>query len=1453
MAVKTRFRISRRKALVGYVWFAILFCTGCSIIESNFSHEFQEADSNLAEGRAVLLSKDLSADRLAKLFTDGEYIYDPRDAKFAAQKILEKYRKDGLPNLGAINKIKIPATEALENGGELFRERVTSDYAKLGQDGAWYKAVSGNLPTTFGDAASGKCITVKINPDKENPAPVAGVPVRILRWQRKTIEDDPNGKSTTVIEPDTLGFVMTNTDGIAKIHLEAGQSYSVLPIRRGFQYGREKGTTKKGILEKDETFTFGQRPHTLSPLDASAYRNIRDDRSLLVRSPQTFKSNLRMWCGLFLGAWLLMLIFTFAKDNRLRNVNREGIYPRANTDYLLMITVMTLTGISVLMLFGMFKPLTDTFFGVTASKGVLLGLGAMFVMSLINYNFFYNGRSSLNRLWGCKKPVIGFDLRILPLESKFPAYGRLCDKVENVLGTGVPYLILAILLMVALMLFGAGPEGSDAKVNLGPMQPSELCKYLVVFFTAAYFTKFAEQIRLFSQSLTKLTTGRFLRYVTGILIVIVLLMGMYYGVKDLGPGLIVAFTFIFLYAMAQNDLTYMFAGVASYAVCLILASFIASALSIDSGGIIVLFTLLWLVAWIWVWMTSQRRIHESAIFMNFVIFLYACLGKVLGIFSETLGNRFAGRTAMMWDGAWNNTSNGGDQIAQGLWSLATGGIDGMGLGSGSPSLVPAGHTDMMFTTFGEIFGWVGIVLVVTCFILLVVRTIWVARQAGFPFPFYLTLGIGIVTGVQFLFIVLGSMGLIPLSGVAVPLLSAGNTGLVLTMAMFGVVMSCSTLVAVQERDEKMESFNRSLSYMRRFFVFGGLVVILGAFYYQVIDRNDTLIRPARVNNTEGARVLEYNPRIGQVLSELHAGNIYDRKGVLLATSDRNEFKNDDVVKRLRDAGLSGAEIRSEAAKHKRRYYPFGNHTLFMLGDYNTRKVFNFSYRNPIGYLAESRHLGGLRGLDITGSVLEDTSLAYRPNRFMPPEGRSEKLNQYDYSEILPFLGMGVKDNMLIKEHNENRSERDLTLTIDVQLQMALQKALAKKIKSEFKENKDFRASVVVLNARDGDLLASANYPLPDQDSILMLNRRKNYADNPAELLPGRHAAITERDLGLTFQTAPGSTAKVMSAMAGLMGLGKDVDKLSYMVYANELIHNEKNGQEPTGKVGIRKAITKSSNNYFIHLIHDKDLYNEVDSIYTTVGARMAFTTPYFFDRSEFIDHGKYTALLDDNRRQALDIYENYMTNIRPTKKERMVWGPTQIAWGQGLLTATPLNMARVASIVANDGQLTPTRYVLKEGETTFAPERPVRLLGSGENELLKSYMQEESIIKTKPKSFKMANGIGGKTGTPERALDVNKRSVKVNPSKIKTYRRKTRNGYEITKVGKMNDAWYIFFVESATEKAPLAVAVRLERSVIGSSLAVRFADEVILPVLERNGYSVINRDSNKNDKKSKKK
>ncbi len=50
-------------------------------------------------------------------------------------------------------------------------------------------------------------------------------------------------------------------------------------------------------------------------------------------------------------------------------------------------------------------------------------------------------------------------------------------------------LLGAIALSIALIFLGSGPAGSDARVNLGPFQPVEAIKILLVFFLAGYFAK----------------------------------------------------------------------------------------------------------------------------------------------------------------------------------------------------------------------------------------------------------------------------------------------------------------------------------------------------------------------------------------------------------------------------------------------------------------------------------------------------------------------------------------------------------------------------------------------------------------------------------------------------------------------------------------------------------------------------------------------------------------------------------------------------------------------------------------------------------------------------------------------------------------------------------------------------------------------------------------------------
>lgn len=1453
----SHFNISIGKALVGYVILCLLMMAGCNNILSNFSDELDEADKNLDESRSLLLSDELDNGKLASFLVQGDYIPDKAEAKFVAAKIMEAWHKEPFANLGVINKIKIPASEALESGAENFRQRILLDYAAMGQDATWSHAATADLPSQLGEPDDGYKVEIIIKNDRKdtNPGSLAGIPVRILHWYHA----DNNDSGTTGIVADTLGFIKTDAKGKAVAYLPAGESYSILPIQKGYQYGREKGTIKNGHLSDNEEFNFTQKHHTLSPLSRSVYSALREDQALYVRTPDAFRHSLKTGCFLYLFCCFIFLLFTYFKDNKVINNNNERrkaqaagetvrgpvFNQRSYTDYLLVIVLMTLVGMGILTLYGMFKPLTDMPQGETAAFGACAGLVVMFLVSCVNFQSLYIGKSKVNNFLSPLGKIRQYCRSWKPIDNLYKKCGTTNDFLKEYLGNGYMFLFLAFILLICLMFFGSGPDGSDAKVNLGPIQPSEFCKYLFIFFCAAYFTGFGDTIRKFSEVNTDLSRKRLLRYVGGILAMMAVLMLFYLGVSDLGPALIVAFTFIILYAVVQEDVLAMLLGTGGFALLLILGTFLTSFIGISSGWGIILAIVIFAFGYWLLCLKGKGRIHESALMMSAVILLYAGFGKAIAAIFPSEAERFAGRTAMMWEGAWNNNINGGDQIAQGLWSLASGGIDGMGLGNGSPSVVPAGHTDMIFTTLGETFGWIGVLLVVVCFTILIVRTIYIAKRTGYTYPFYLTLGIGIVSGVQFLFIVLGSMGLIPLSGVSVPLLSSGRTSLILTMAMFGIVLSCSTLIEPQKEKNSLEEFDDSLKYLRRFFRTGCALIVIAAFYYQVIDRNDIIIRPTCVNNTTGARILEYNPRINMLLDRLMAGNIYDRNGLLLATSERASLSDKEIAERLKKAGIAGADLRAEAAKHKKRYYPFGNDLLFMVGDYNTRKVYSFTPTNPTGYLAESRHRHSLRGLDIPMTTFCDSSASFRPNRFMPKERRTDTLVRYDYTNLLPFLGMGLKDNVYIEQHNKERNQRDIVLTVDAALQKRLQNDMKHEIEgnSNYSSKKNLRASVVVLDAANGDLLASANYPLPEQDSIHMLAQRRMFQNNPAELLPGHHAPITERDLGLTFQTAPGSTAKVMSAMAGFMGLGTEADKIRYYNYPEEIIH-------PTGywlsnlNVRMREAISHSSNNFFINLIHDQDLYDELDSVYYTVGIRMdedvygrkdrvkRTATPYFFEMDELDNHELFTELLDDNRSHALKTYRDYKENRQKKKKELMNWGSTAIAWGQGLISATPLNMARVASIVANDGKLVPTRYVLREGEKKMDTKKPVRILSSETNKLLKSYMQEESGLK-KPR-LASAKGIGGKTGTPQRAVN----SVRA--------KKNLKKGLALM----WNDAWYIFFVESGKQGHPLAVAVRLERTVgRNSGLAVNFVNDVVLPSIDKAGYKVLDGKAKTENKK----
>ncbi|MCH9698908.1 MAG: putative lipid II flippase FtsW [Gammaproteobacteria bacterium] len=134
----------------------------------------------------------------------------------------------------------------------------------------------------------------------------------------------------------------------------------------------------------------------------------------------------------------------------------------------------------------------------------------------------------------------------------------------------------------------------------------------------------------------------------------------------------------------------------------------------------------------------------------------------------------------------------GYQIIQALLSYVNGGWFGVGLGSGIQKMyyLPEAHTDFLFSVVGEELGFVGLLVIMILYVLLIRRIFKIAISAQRnqqEFAAVMTYGIGLWIGVQS-FINMGvNMGMLPPKGLTLPLMSFGGTSMMVTLAALGLV------------------------------------------------------------------------------------------------------------------------------------------------------------------------------------------------------------------------------------------------------------------------------------------------------------------------------------------------------------------------------------------------------------------------------------------------------------------------------------------------------------------------------------------------------------------------------------------------------------------------------------------------------------------------------------------
>jgi len=142
---------------------------------------------------------------------------------------------------------------------------------------------------------------------------------------------------------------------------------------------------------------------------------------------------------------------------------------------------------------------------------------------------------------------------------------------------------------------------------------------------------------------------------------------------------------------------------------------------------------------------------------------------------------------------WGDPFNSGFQLVQSLIAIGRGEWFGVGLGSSVQKLfyLPEAHTDFVFAVLAEEFGFVGVVVIVALFGLLVTRALQISReaaQAGQRFQSYVAAAIGIWLGLQ-AFVNIGvNMGLLPTKGLTLPLLSYGGSSMLVTLGWIGVLL-----------------------------------------------------------------------------------------------------------------------------------------------------------------------------------------------------------------------------------------------------------------------------------------------------------------------------------------------------------------------------------------------------------------------------------------------------------------------------------------------------------------------------------------------------------------------------------------------------------------------------------------------------------------------------------------
>ena len=140
---------------------------------------------------------------------------------------------------------------------------------------------------------------------------------------------------------------------------------------------------------------------------------------------------------------------------------------------------------------------------------------------------------------------------------------------------------------------------------------------------------------------------------------------------------------------------------------------------------------------------------------------------------------------------WTDPLGSGFQIIQSLYAIGPGGILGLGFGNSIQKhfYLPEPQTDFIFSIISEEFGFLGILIVSSLFIIIIIRGFKIAMNCEESFGKYLAFGITFGIAFQTILNLMVVVGLIPVTGVTLPFLSYGGSSLLISLSSIGILLN----------------------------------------------------------------------------------------------------------------------------------------------------------------------------------------------------------------------------------------------------------------------------------------------------------------------------------------------------------------------------------------------------------------------------------------------------------------------------------------------------------------------------------------------------------------------------------------------------------------------------------------------------------------------------------------